>query len=154
MQGLTLVEVLVAASIILVALSAMIGVFNVYMRIAYSNATAAKAAYLAEEGVEAVKLMRDTSWATNIAPLALDTDYALAFGTSTWAATTTKIYIDNTFLRTFRLSSVQRNVSSDIDPAGTLDVGTKLLTMTVAWSAGTATSTKSIATYITNFNND
>ncbi|MBX4189126.1 prepilin-type N-terminal cleavage/methylation domain-containing protein [Candidatus Parcubacteria bacterium] len=153
-QGISLVEVLVATSIILVALMALIGTFNLYVKIALGNAASAEAAYLAEEGVEAMKLIRDSSWSTNIAPLTVATDYFLTFQSSTWKATTTYALIDSRFERKIQLAAVNRDVSSNIAAVGTPDVNTRLVTVNVSWNDHGVTTTKSIATYITNFNND
>src|SRR3989344_2255522 len=74
-RGLTLVEVLIATSIITVFLVALFGVHSLYLKTAFSNGDIIKAAQLAEEGLEAIKFLRNTSWESNIAPLSLDTDY-------------------------------------------------------------------------------
>lgn len=153
--GLTLVEVLIAASIILVFLLALFGVHNLYLKTAFSNGEVIKAAGLAEEGLEAMRFLRNSSWDTNIASLALDTDYNLVFDAGSWQAVTSNILIDNLFERKVRLSAVYRDASGEIvSSGGTLDPDTVLVVSTVSWPSGGATTTKTISTYLTNIFDD
>lgn len=144
-----MVEVLIATSIILVSILSLLGVHSLYLRSAFSNAESLKAAYLAEEGIEVVRFWRDSSWNNKIKSITLDTDYGLALSGSTWS-TSTDQYLGG-FERHVTLSTVSRNASSDIvSSGGTLDPNTVLVTSTVSWAKGGATTTKSIATYLTN----
>ncbi|MDZ4205728.1 MAG: hypothetical protein U1C12_00720 [Patescibacteria group bacterium] len=150
-SGLTLVEVLIATSMILVFLLAFSGVHNLYLKTAFSNGEVIKAAELAEESLEVVRFLRDSSWNTNIAPLSLDIDYYLVFEGGEWQVTTTEALIDSIFERVVTLSAVYRDASADIiSGGGTLDPGTLMVVSSVSWSRGGATTTKSISTYITN----
>ncbi len=148
--GLTLVEVLIAASIILIFLLALFGVNSLYLKTAFSNGEVVKATMLAEESLEAVRFLRNSSWNVNIEPLSLDTDYFLTFASGSWGVDTTNIFIDNLFERKLRLSSVYRDINGDIvSSGGTLDSNTLLVVSSVSWQAGEATTTRSISTYIT-----
>ncbi|MEX2013414.1 MAG: prepilin-type N-terminal cleavage/methylation domain-containing protein [Parcubacteria group bacterium] len=154
-DGLTLVEVMIATSIILVFLLALFGIHNMYLKTAFSGAKAVKAAYLAEESLEVMRFMRDSSWDENILPLALETNYGLVFNAGVWQTTTTDIWMDNLFERTVLLSAVYRDISGDVvSSGGTLDPDTRMVTVTVSWENGTGTTTKSISTYITNLFDD
>ena len=106
---------------------------------------------LLEEGMEVVKAFRDSSW-DNIADLVPNTKYFLVFdpNTSSWTFTTTPTATDG-FTREIILSDVYRDaVSSDIDPNGILDTGTKLVRITVYWQEGSQTVTKNLEAYISN----
>ena len=149
--GLTLVEVLIATSIILVFLLALLGVHNLYLKTAFSNGDVIKAAELAEEGLEVARFLRDSSWSVNIVPLSLGTNYGLVFNAGVWQATTTNIWVYGIFKRVVTFSAVYRNASADIvSSGGTLDPGTLKVISTVSWPSGGATTTKSVSTYITN----
>lgn len=154
-NGFTLVEVIVATSIILVFLSAMLGAYNLYLQMALTNTEKVKATFLLEEGIEAMKLIRDTSWTSGIANLGNNTPYSLAFSGTAWSATTTHSYVDGVFERYVTLAAVERNASSEIvSSGGTVDADTRLITVTVSWNDRGATSTRSLSTYLTNiFNN-
>jgi prepilin-type N-terminal cleavage/methylation domain-containing protein len=148
-KGFTLVEVLIASAIILGAVLALLGVYSLYLRVALSNSEAVKAAYLAEESLEAVRFWRDVSWNNKIAPIAKDTAYGLSFAGGVWA-TTTDLTL-GAFERSIMISPVYRDASSDIvSSGGTLDTDTVLVTSSVSWWKGGATTTKTVATYLTN----
>lgn len=149
-RGMGLVEVLVAVFIFTIILSSLILVSNMYLSGAGDNLRLTQAAYLAEEGIEAVKIIRDKSW-VDISNLTGQT-YYLNFNTasSTWQATTTKIDIDN-FSRSFILEGVVRGGDGDILDSGTpnLNDKTRKLTVSVSWLGKTGNITKSLKTYIT-----
>jgi Tfp pilus assembly protein PilV len=150
-EGIALVEVIIAASIILIFVSSLVTAFNLYLRMATSHANKISAALLSEEGIEAVKILRDISWDENIFALTPDADYYLYFDGTTWLPTTTAVYIDGVYERTFKLSEVYRDSSSDIVSfGGSVDPDTRLVLVSVSWSERNATTTKSISTYITN----
>ena len=128
-----MVEMVIAVAIILGAVLVLLGVHNLYLKVSLSNGSTVKAAYLAEEGVENIRFLRDVSWSENILGL-----------------TSTSTVIDN-FYRTVTLSEVYRDANGDIvTSGGSLDPNTKLIVSSVSWWAGTATTTKSISTYLTN----
>jgi len=148
-SGLTLVEVLIATSIILVFLLAFLGVYNLYLKTAFSNGEVIKAAALAEESLEIIRFLRDSSWNTNIVPLSLDTDYYLVFEGGEWQVIATNIWVDDAFERNVRLSAVYRDASGDIvSSGGVLDPGTLLVVSSVSWPSSAGTTTKSISTYL------
>lgn len=151
-RGLTLVEVLVATSIILIFLVALFLTHNLYLKIAFSNRSAVKAIALAEESLEAMRFLRDSSWSANLVPLSLGTNYGMIFGLGTWQTTTTDIWVDDTFERVITLSAVYRDASGGIvSTGGTLDPDTLLVVSRVSWPNNSgATTTKSISTYLTN----
>jgi type II secretory pathway pseudopilin PulG len=158
-KGIGLVEIVVAVAILGTALGSIIITFSFYLTAALKNTEVIKATYLTEEGMEAVRILRDDDWDTNIAPVALNTDRYLTYATSTktWAISTSPAgnYVDGKYMRTVRFSSVSRNASQDIiTVGGTVDPDTKYVEVTVSWLEGQATSTRSIAGYLTNLFNE
>ncbi|MEK7460109.1 MAG: type II secretion system protein [Patescibacteria group bacterium] len=150
--GFGMIEMLVGASVLSVALLAISSFFQTTLRI--SNATEGKAqsSYLLEEGIEAIKFMRDTNYTNNLKNLPSGT-YYLTWNGATWATTSVNTYIDGGFERKFDIASVQRDGNNDIG-VGTIDSNTKKITMYVAWNDRGATTTRSISTYVMNiFNN-
>ena len=113
----------------------------------------AKGAYLAEEGIEAVKIIRDTGW-SNITNLTDNTNYYLYFDTSSstnniWKATSTASLVDSIFTRIFTLNPVYRDTDGRVvQSGGTLDLHTKKITVSISWKSKIATTTKSLSTYI------
>jgi hypothetical protein len=155
--GLSLVEVLFGTSIILIFVVALVGVHNFYIKVSARSADTSKALLLAEEGIEGVKFLRDSSWANNITPLSFDETYFLRYSTTTntWQMTYEPSLIDGRFERTLRILMVRRDTSGRIVPSGGIaDPNSRLVTTRVSWSSRGATTTKSISTYITNIHDN
>ena len=148
--GFGLIEIVVGVSIISVAFFALMQVANISLRILKANENNLKATFLLEEGLEAVKIMRDSGWDSNIGSLSNDADYYFEFNGSTWLSTTTNISIDNFFERKFVLGGVYRDINDDIASSGSIDVNTKKVSVFVSWVDGRGETTKMISTYITN----
>lgn len=156
--GLSLIEVIVGAAIIASSIVSVMGIYGGLSQLSYRNTARIQAALLLEEGTEALKVMRDSSWTNNIATLSTATTYRFEWSTSTatWLATTTGLaLIDGVFDRSFTVSNVNRDAGFNIvSSGGTLDSGSKNVTVTVSWLDGNATTTRSLNTYIFNsFNN-
>jgi len=138
--GVTLIEVVLGVSI--VALMVVTIGFSVN---AYVNARTAlldnmKATYLAEDGYEIIRALRDTDWNT-IDALSVNTLHYLSVSTSTIAATTTPEVIDTKFRRSFVLRNVYRNGSDDIVASttvgATIDDGVRSVEIYVSSPNGT-----------------
>ncbi len=148
-KGMSLLEVVIGSAVLL-SLVSLIAVYGVHLRIALSTTPKMEAVLLAEEGLEAVRFMRDSGWSTKIATLTSNTPYYLYLSGSGWVSTTTNTYIDSIFERKFILSDVYRNGTSDIVSSGTLDANTKKVSVSVSWSDHGATTTTALYTYLTN----
>jgi hypothetical protein len=154
-QGVGLLEVVIGSAIILTGILSLVAAYNVYLRYALDNERNVQAAFLLEEGIESVKLIRDGGWSNYITPLAAGTMYYFHFDGSLWSATTTAgQHVDGVFLRTFTIENVYRDGDGDIVTAGgSLDSDTKKVTVTIAFRIRSGTTTRSISTYITNMHN-
>lgn len=145
-----MLELVVGVSIISITLFGIAASVQLAMKAAQQNTKSIKANFLAEEGVEAVKTMRDNGWSANIAPLTPGTDYYLLYNGVKWATTTTNIFVDGTFERRFRITGVYRDANGNIASSGSADNGTKKITIYVAWPARGGTTTSQMSAYITN----
>lgn len=98
--------------------------------------------YLAEEGHEAIRHVRDDNW-EELAALDLGELHYLAFATSTLSVTSTPEVIDGTYTRSFRLTELYRDDSGDIVSAtssgATVDPDGRVVTVLVADARGTST---------------
>lgn len=150
--GFVLVEAVVAAAVCTTVLAGAIGAFLITVQNAQSNSAQVQASYLAEEGVEAMRVIRDTSWSSNISSLTSNTTYYLSWNGTTWVSTTTNKFIDRTFERKVVLSDVNRDNSSKdiVTSGGTTDPNTKKVTVTVSWRNGASTTSKSLSAYLAN----
>lgn len=157
-KGFGIVEIVIGVSLISVTLFSIFEVSNFALKRSRENENSLKASFLVEEGLEALKVLRDSSWNDNIEPLIADPDkcyFEFDTDTSAWRATTTDIYVDGVFERKFVLSDVCRDINTgDIADCGVSDPNTIKVTVSVSWLAKTgtttATTTRSISTYLHN----
>jgi hypothetical protein len=150
-SGIGMLETLIGLSILVSAVLVLMATFNSYTSVALRETNVLKGIYLAEEGVEAIRTLRDKSFATNISAQTIGTPYHLIFVSPEWQLTTTPQIIDGKFQRTVTFDEVyRRDTDSDIidvsssDPK-TMDPETKKVTVQVVWDD----ESRSIVTYIT-----
>lgn len=143
-----------AAAIMIFLVFGVVSTYFFYLRISLSNPLRIKAALMSEEGIEALKFLRDEQW-SNISNLSLSTDYYLQFDGADWNITPTPQFTDPRFERKFAVENVNRDTNGNIVPSGgTLDGGTKKIIMTVSWRTQEGTTTKNLSAYLTNIFND
>jgi Tfp pilus assembly protein PilV len=159
LHGFGLVEIIIATAIIGATFFALAGVSQIAFRVVRQSTENARANFLLEEGLEAIRILRDTSWSANIASsTTAGITYYPTYSTTTdmWALSTTNPgAIDGFFTRAVNFNDVyRRNTDDDIvtatstDPK-TLDAGTREVTITVSWKIAIATSSVKLTTYIT-----
>lgn len=148
--GFALIEALVASAVLVVVLAGAIGALLLSTRSGSGIGERLEATFLADEGIEALRIMRDSSWSANIESLASNTKFYLEWNGTMWVATTTNTYIDGAFERSVVLYDVYRDSNQTIAGSGDLDGDTRKVTVTVSWMADAATSTRSLSAYITN----
>lgn len=147
--GFLVVEILVAISIVTAAILTAMSVSQKSITVSRQSVHTTQAAFLLEEGAEAVRVMRDNNW-TNISGLTAGTTYYPTFTSGTWTLSTTPNSL-GIFTRTITMQSVTRdNTTKDISGSGTVDPDARLFTVTVSWSEGATTVTKSLQFYIIN----
>lgn len=147
-------EAVVAVSVFLVLVLGLFGSFNIFLTTSLSNINKIQASFLEEEGLEAMRVIRDNGWTANIASQASGVPFYLYFNGTNWVSTTSVEYIGGMYERKVILTNATRNVSQDIVSGGTPDPKTKLVTVQVSWSDHGATTTRSLQTYLTNVYNN
>lgn len=155
-RGFTLIEIVLATSMITTFLVSISMYYKKILDVSQDTTRHIQSGFLLEEGVEAVKLLRDTSWSTKIATLSTTTTYYLYWNGTSWTSTTTKQVTENVFTRSFTIADVRRDVSDNIASSGTYDPSSKKVVFVVEWSrkGSRATTTESAETYMMNlFNN-
>lgn len=149
-KGFGLIEIIIGSTILTVSLIAISTYFQKSLQLSQDSAKTVQASFLLEEGIEAAKFFRDTSW-QNISGLTAGTSYFLQFDGTKWATTSSNVFVDGIFERKLVIDNVSRDVNDDIvSSGGTNDADTKKATVSVAWFGRNGTTTKSISTYITN----
>ena len=148
-KGFGVVEIIVGASVISIALFGLVSTFQNSLRISRETGRIIEARFLMEEGLEAARIMRDAGW-SNVGSLATSSPIYLVFSSGTWATTSTQTFIGGTFLRSVVVEDVRRDGNDDIASAGSLDPNVKKVTVSVSWFGRSATTTESAATYLVN----
>ncbi len=160
--GFSLVEIVVGIGMLTTFIGANFLYYKKVLEVSQQTTRHIQSGFLLEEGVEAVKLLRDESWSGRIATLTNGTTYYLLWNGIKWTSTTTRQMVENVFTRSFTVRAVYRDNTGPlttfdniITSGGALDVGTKKVVVSVTWPVkGGAISTSTAETYITNiFNN-
>jgi len=150
-QGIGIIEAIVVISIISISFASLFGAAVFFFRSGLLATHQVQAIFLLDESAEAVRFLRDESFATNIAPLTGAGPMYLEIDGSGWSTTGTSNLIDNRYTRTIEVTEVYRKNSDDtIVPATsadpkTLDTGTVEVTATVTWDSSTLTATTYVA---------
>jgi prepilin-type N-terminal cleavage/methylation domain-containing protein len=139
--GFTLIEILVACSIMTVTTFALLSAAGKGVEVSNQALRQTQADFLAEEGAEAVKSIRDTSW-SSISSLTDGTTYYLSFDTTsnTWSLSTIPNLIDSFFTRTVVVQTANRDTNDNIASSGTPDSGTKEVAIDVSWPSSEGTT--------------
>ncbi|MDB5204286.1 MAG: seg [Candidatus Taylorbacteria bacterium] len=158
-KGVSLIEIVIACSIISITLLVLVSVYSAVAKYSLSNVRTLKGTQLVEESVEVLHYLRDSGYARNIGALTNGTIYHLYWdanvNSGSWTATTTNILLESRFQINVVLSQVSRDASFNVvSSGGTVDTGSRKATVSVSWKEGTSTTTKSAETYLFNtFNN-
>lgn len=146
-----MVELIVVIGLCAAFLFSVSGVISVGVMLTRQAGRRVQAVGYLREGATALHWLRDAGWAANITPLSLGAAYYVVFNGTTKQYETTAaepVLLDGLFQRQFTISSVQRDSSDTIAGSGTVDPGTKLVTLQSSWRDGTTTSTESLSFYL------
>lgn len=146
-----MVEVLVGAALAGTLLIAVISAFATYENVQSRQVFSIKGQLLAEEGLEVLRLIRNTGW-NNLANIPAGSTRYIYFSGSSWSVTTTPDIIDGVFYRSFSTASTSRDENSNIvSSEGVNDPNTLLAIFSVSWSVHNATSSVSYSDYLMNY---
>ena len=147
-KGIVMVEIIVVITVISISLLALISVSKKAVQVSRNSLNKIQASFLLEEGVEVIKIIRDNDW-DNISNLSFNSDYYLSFSSGSWSLSSSANLIDN-FTRIITVENVNRDSNDDIAVSGTIDPGTKLITVSVSWPDGNQTINESLQFYLLN----
>ncbi len=149
-RGSTLTEVVIVTAILSVVSLSFLGTFAALSRFHEKDMLVIKGELLAEEGMEAVRLIKSGGW-NILSNLASGSINYLTLAPLSWSVTSTPEKIDGIFYRSFRVYSVSRDVSDDIvTSGGTVDPKTLRISVSVDWNWRGATSTANYQSIMTN----
>lgn len=160
-HGFTLIEAIVAMSIFAIGILGAAQMVLTAGRLSNESKDTVQAANYLEEGLEAVRSVRDSSW-TDIATNGtyhLTSDEAAI---TPWQLVPGGTESIGKFTRTIEISNVRRadtdedgqlSASDDIVQSGGAfdDPDTKRIKAVISWQQGSRTVTRSISTYLTNW---
>lgn len=154
-RGFGLVEIVIASAIISATIFSLVYVFVIATRLEAQASNKIRANFLAEEGLEVLRLLRDASWSSYLAPLNTSTTYYLSFNAaaSAWSIVTTNPgQIDGLFSRKITLENVSRApLTDDIEAtynAANDDPDTKKINVEVSWNERGLASEIIVSTYL------
>jgi prepilin-type N-terminal cleavage/methylation domain-containing protein len=137
--GFSLVEVLIASAMISLTAFALIASTTKGLELSDRALNQVQANNLIEEGIEAIKTIRDTNW-NNISNIQNNVDYYLNFdlNSNSWNLLTLineeNSIVDEIFYRKITFSSVERDANTDdIVSSGVIDGGGKRVNVEVKW---------------------
>lgn len=140
-SGITLIEVIVAISIIASMVIAIGFSIITYVDARAALLTNTKTLYLAEEGYEILRALRDDDWNT-IDTLTVDTYHYLDVATSTIGVTVTPEIIDGEYRRSFIVRDLYRDGTDDVTASttsgATVDPDSREVEIFVASPLGTS----------------
>ncbi len=148
LSGFGLVEIIVVVSIVTVALWGFLQSEIFAFRLFSVEKKYQTAAWYGREGIEAMRAVRDESWAANIAGLLFGTSYYPVIQNGKWKLTQiAPPKLDGMYDRSLVINRVYRDESDQIAPSGTEDTRTRKVTSRVTWENRTV----EFSTYITDF---
>jgi len=128
-RGMSILEVVIGAAIIMILTTAVGGAWQSYMALTRVSNERNQASLLMEEASDVLRFLRDTSWTTNISTLTTNTPYYIVknngYSLTSTATTTANL------TRTVVFSSVSRNIQDDISSSGTIDPKTRKITISI-----------------------
>ena len=162
-KGISIIELLVAIVIIGVAVSALISFATFSLRTASLLKQTTQASFFVQEGLEALKNYRDnTGWndddplnnydGLGVVPTGASLRFELSGDTPARWQLLSGTETLGIFTRDIVLEPVERDTQDNIVVSGgTLDLGTKKVTVTVFWEERGGTRELEVITYLTNW---
>lgn len=151
-DGFSLVELMVAISLSAIILIGMTQAVVVAVDTTERERHITEALHLAEEGIEAVRAMRNSSWAANIQPLTNNLDYYVVTSGNNWSLTNANQgLLFGQYDRVIQFAQVLRDINDNISASGTADPDSRKMIVTVGWRERNATTTVVLETYLMNF---
>jgi prepilin-type N-terminal cleavage/methylation domain-containing protein len=153
-NGFSLVEVLIASAMISLVAFSLVTATTKGLELSDRSLNQIKVNNIIEEGIEAVKTIRDTNW-DNIENLGIDTDYYLSFntGSNSWQLVEVNQdeFVNEIFNRKISFHDIERDENTDdIVASGTLDDGGRRVDISITYLYKEQTINKEASFYLFN----
>ena len=134
-NGIAIIEILIGTSILTLVLAFISYTLLLFLDTSDLALEQTQALYLAEEGQELMRYLRDEDWQT-ISDLTEGNTYYLDIATSTIGLSSAPEVIDGTFTRAVVVDELRRDSNDDfVESGGTVDSGGRVITVTVSWGS-------------------
>lgn len=141
-KGITIIEVVIGATILSAVIIFIGYAVTLYIDARENMLNDTAVLYLAEEGYELVRSIRDDDWNT-LDVLTLNTEYGFNVTSSNISVVASPEIIDSTYRRTFKLRALYRDsdgdVASSTTPGAAVDAESRELVIVVGSENGTST---------------
>ncbi len=149
--GFTIIEIIIALAVVLTACVGLLQLASLQTKAAALAAQETRAYFLASEGIEAIRIVRDEGWA-NIGNLQKETLYYPVIQSGTWALSSSNPGVINGYTRSVVFHQVLRDGNGNITSSGSSDANSILAQAQVSFTPqGGGTQTISLQTYLTNW---
>jgi len=146
-EGVGMIDILISVAIITIAFWGFSQVALLGVKVQGEAEQREGAVYLAQEAIEVARLLRDSSWSSNIAPLSIGVPYFPVVSGTEWTLSGTNPgLLNNLHTRTVTFERVYRDVNDNIAGSGTEDTNSRKIVISLTWSD----KKYEIVTYLTN----
>lgn len=147
-----MIEIIIVIAVILISAEGFIQIQRASAKLLRSTRENMEATFVAEEGVEAMRAVRDESW-SNISTLADDTNYYPVVQNSKWSLNiSVPPLVNGKYNRVVYFNQVFRDAQDKIAVSGTPDAETRKVTVVVSWTGESGGNKQIILnTYLTDF---
>ncbi len=151
-RGFGLLEMIIAVAIVITALAGFLETERVSLRLLRTEKDNLEATFLAQEGLEAARILRDQSWTNNISTLTSGSVYYPVFQNNAWSLSPSSPgLVDGKYTRTLVFNTAYRDPQDKISSAGTADPNTKKVVSAISWNTSTGSKQQQLVSYLTNF---
>lgn len=150
-SGFTLIEILIAISALGIIVVSIAQMSQLFLHSARLSSSRVEAAFLLQEGAEALRHLRDTSWHDFIDTITTGTPNYILFTSGTYETTTTEpMLLGGRFARSITLYDVFRDATTQdiVETGGVLSTSTKRVEIIAAWRQGQTTTTETVELFL------
>jgi len=132
-RGVSILEVVIVSAIILVVVTGIAGAWQLYIMTTGIVSEQTQVSLASGEIEEALNILRDTSWSSQISSKTLNTNYYLTWNGSSYSLSSLALSLSatSTLIGRVIFQSVLRDAQSNIASSGTLDADTRLVTIDI-----------------------
>ncbi len=148
-KGFMMVELIVISAVLSIIVIAASYVAKKSIEVSSRTIHTMEASFLLEEGVEVMRILRDSNF-DNVDPaIEGSSNQYLTLVSNTWSLVDAP-QTNGIFTRIINIYPVYRDATTSdiVTSVGVLDTGTSKITVTVSWSEGTTTLSKSLTFYL------